>query len=168
MNNSYNMKTIPVLRSTMPQVGKIEWIGLRPIKKADLTEVTSAEITVESGLTGDHNARKGGKRMVTLIQREHIDLVASVMNKSVSPLDLRRNIVVSGINLLALHDQEISLGEGVVLKGTGYCVPCSRMEENLGPGGYNTMIGHGGITASVISGGSVAVGDPIAMNKVTS
>ena len=87
------------------------------------------------------------------------------MNKSVSPLDLRRNIVVSGINLLALHDHEISLGDGIVLKGTGYCVPCSRMEENLGPGGYNAMRGHGGITATVISGGKLAIGDPIAMHK---
>ncbi len=159
------MKTIPELKSTMPQVGKIEWIGLRPIKKADLSPVTSAEITVEAGLTGDHNARKGGKRMVTLIQKEHIDLVASVMNKSVSPLDLRRNIVVSGINLLALHDQEIKLGDGIVLKGTGYCVPCSRMEKNLGAGGYNAMRGHGGITATVISGGKLAVGDGISMHK---
>lgn len=162
------MKTIAVLKSTMPQIGKIEWIGLRPTRKADLTEVTSAEITVESGLAGDHNVRKGGKRMVTLIQKEHIDLVASVMNKSVSPLDLRRNIVVSGVNLLALHDQEISLGDGVVLKGTGYCVPCSRMEENLGAGGYNAMRGHGGITATVVSEGHVAVGDPITMHKVVS
>ncbi len=161
------MKTIPVLKSTMPQVGKIEWIGLRPVKKADLTSVPSAEITVDAGLMGDHNARKGGKRMVTLIQKEHIDLVASVMNKSVSPLDLRRNIVVSGINLLALHDQEISLGDGIVLKGTGYCVPCSRMEENLGAGGYNAMRGHGGITTTVISGGKLAVGDSIAMHKVS-
>ena len=161
------MKTIPVLKSTMPQVGKIEWIGLRPVRKADLTAVPSAEITVESGLTGDHNARTGGKRMVTLIQKEHIDLVASVMNKSVSPLDLRRNIVVSGINLLALHDQEISLGDGIVLKGTGYCVPCSRMEENLGAGGYNEMRGHGGITTTVISGGKLAVGDSIAMHKAS-
>jgi len=47
------MKTIPVLKSTMPQVGKIEWIGLRPVKKADLTSVPSAEITVDAGLTGD-------------------------------------------------------------------------------------------------------------------
>ena len=161
------MKTIPVLKSTMPQKGKIEWIGLRSKRRADLTEVSSVEITVEAGLIGDHNARKGGKRMVTLIQKEHIDLVESVMNRSVSPLDLRRNIVVSGINLLALHNQEISLGNGVVLKGTGYCVPCSRMEENLGPGGYNAMRGHGGITATVISGGHIAIGDLVTMHQVS-
>lgn len=148
----------------MPQVGKIEWIGLRPKKKADLLSVETATITVDSGLDGDHNKNKGGRRMVTLIQKEHIDLVAQVMGKAISPSDLRRNIVVSGINLLALHDQEIRLGNGVVLKGTGYCVPCSRMEENLGPGGYNAMRGHGGLTTTVISGGEIKLNDQVCLS----
>jgi len=151
----------------MPQVGKIEWIGLRPKKKADLLSVEAATITIDSGLNGDHNKNKGGKRMVTLIQKEHIDLVAQVMGKEISPLDLRRNIVVSGINLLALHDQEIRLGNGVVLKGTGYCVPCSRMEENLGPGGYNAMRGHGGLTTTVISGGEIKLNDQVRLSMDT-
>lgn len=161
------MKSINELKLSMPQVGKIEWIGIRPTKHAELQSVTDASITVESGLKGDHNKNKGGKRMVTLIQKEHIDLVANVMGKSVSPSDLRRNIVVSGINLLALHDQEIRLGDGVILKGTGYCVPCSRMEENLGTGGYNAMRGHGGLTTTVISGGDIKLNDPVALNIET-
>ena len=158
------MKSIAQLKLTMPQVGTVEWIGVRPKRKAVLNEVDSVAITVESGLVGDHNVNKGGKRMVTLIQKEHIDLVQSVMGKSVSPLDLRRNIVVSGINLLALHDQEFTIGDGVILRGTGHCVPCSRMEQNLGSGGYNAMRGHGGITATVVVGGTVDVGSYVALN----
>jgi len=85
--------------------------------------------------------------MVTLIQREHISAVASILKlDSLDPALLRRNIVVSGINLQALKKKEIQIGEAVLFV-TGNCPPCSRMEENLGAGGYNAMRGHGGVTA---------------------
>lgn len=159
------MKSIKELKATMPQTGKVEWIGLRPERKATLVEVESVAIGIESGLSGDHNTNKGGKRMITLIQKEHIDMIEKVLGRAVSPLDLRRNIVVSGINLLALHDQDFMIGNDIILRGTGHCVPCSRMEHNLGLGGYNAMRGHGGITATVVSGGELRLGDMVVLNK---
>lgn len=71
---------------------------------------------------------------------------------------LRRNIVVSGLNLLALKNKTFYLGTAT-LEYTGLCHPCSRMETTLGVGGYNAMRGHGGITARVIDFGTVAVCD---------
>ena len=68
--------------------------------------------------------------------------------------------MVSGINLLALKDKQFSIGE-VVLEFSGLCHPCSRMEEYLGPGGYNAMRGHGGINARIITGGVIHVGDAV-------
>jgi MOSC domain-containing protein YiiM len=79
---------------------------------------------------------------------------------SVNPALSRRNLVVSGINLLALADREFLIGT-VVLRGSGRCAPCSRMEEALGTGGFNAMRGHGGITALVVRGGIVRIGDPV-------
>ena len=85
------------------------------------------------------------------------------MKVEVTPDMLRRNIMVSGINLKALQDAKFKIGEDVILQGTGNCVPCSRMEEALGEGGYNVMRGHGGITSKVIQGGKIKYGDKISL-----
>ena len=150
------------LIETIPQTGKVVWIGIRTARKIDLTELQSVDCVKDSGLKGDHyTGRLGSKRQVTLIQQEHINAVASYLKvENLSPLLLRRNIVVKGINLLALKDKTFSIGD-VVLKYTGECQPCSRMEENLGPGGYNALRGHGGITAQIIKGGEISLNDEV-------
>ncbi len=154
------------LLRTLPQSGKVEWIGIRPEKKAPLTEVEAVKATTENGLEGDHYHGKSGNRQVTLIQAEHLEGVARMLGKAaVAPQLTRRNIVVSGINLLALHNTRFRIGSAV-LQGTGYCHPCSRMEENLGAGGYNAMRGHGGVTARVIEGGDISRGDEVRMVEV--
>jgi MOSC domain-containing protein YiiM len=152
------------LMDKFPHAGRLEWIGVRPKKREPLVELARAEAIAGGGLVGDHRAtaaRRGSKRQVTLIQAEHLEPVTRLMrSEPVSPAMLRRNLAVSGINVLALKDQVFTIGE-VVLEGTGPCEPCSRMEENLGPGGYNAMRGHGGITARIIEGGALHVGDPV-------
>ena len=124
--------------------------------------VTQADLDVEIGLLGDHYAsRMSRTRQVTLIQQEHIAAIASYLGlERIEPDRLRRNVVVSGINLLALKGQRLQLGSALLL-ATGECHPCSRMEEVFGPGGYNAVRGHGGITARIIGPGQVRVGDPI-------
>lgn len=155
------------LMETFPRTGKLGWIGLRPARRVLPLEVNHVEVIADHGLAGDRKAlNAGGKRQVTLIQREHLDAVAQLLGRdAVDPALLRRNLVVSGINLLALHDETFDIG-GVLFEGTGLCEPCSRMEENLGIGGYNAMRGHGGITARVISGGVIRVGDAVAYKKI--
>ncbi|MEL6133299.1 MAG: MOSC domain-containing protein [Bacteroidota bacterium] len=150
------------LMDTLPQVGEITWIGLRSARRAPLTVTQEAMIDEAEGLVGDHFVgKRSKKRQVTLIQAEHIAGVGSMLHRdAVDPGLLRRNIVVKGINLLALKDKQFQIGDAV-LEMTGLCHPCSRMEENLGPGGYNAMRGHGGITARVIKGGKIQMGDRI-------
>ncbi len=153
---------IKELINRLPQVGSLEWIGIRKMRKEPLTSLTEVKVTVEDGLDGDHfKAKFSTKRQVTLIQQEHLDGVASMLEKdSISPVLTRRNLVIRGINLFAIRDRKFAIGE-VVFEGTGYCHPCSRMEENLGPGGYNAMRGHGGLTAKVVSGGMIKLGDQV-------
>ena len=152
--------TIKQLIRKLPQQGQVEWIGIRPEKKAPLQVVETVAV-LANGLAGDHYAGRSGNRSITLIQAEHIEAITSLLHrKSIDPSELRRNIVISGINLLALKDREFKIGTAV-LKMTGLCHPCSRMEENLGDGGYNAERGHGGINACVISPGEIKLKDKI-------
>lgn len=155
------MQTLQDLIDCLPQQGIVEWIGIRPARQAPLQHVEQAELAVDLGLAGDRYASRGGKRQVTLIQAEHLSAVASMLGiDAITPETLRRNIVVRGINLLALKDKHFSVG-GATLAFTGLCHPCSRMEAALGPGGYNALRGHGGITARVLGGGIVKIGDTV-------
>lgn len=156
-------ETLQTLMGRLPQIGEVKWIGVRPAKRAAVEVLERVEADPEQGLVGDRYAGRSGKRQVTLIQWEHLPVVASVAGReNVDPARLRRNLAVAGINLLALKGRRFEIG-GAVLEYTGPCDPCSFMEETLGPGGYNAMRGHGGITARVIRGGAIALGDRVAM-----
>lgn len=203
------------LLDTLPQAGRVEWIGVRPVRGAAMVELDTAEVSPEHGLAGDrYDGRPGSKRQVTLIQYEHLLVIAACLGGShgrsanaaekvlpvatnqvpqelgdalsgantdpetgllpgsfresfpgVLPGVLRRNVVVSGMNLLALKGKTFRVGDAV-LRWTGLCHPCSKMEAALGPGGYNAVRGHGGITASVEAAGRFTVGDGVAMAAV--
>jgi MOSC domain-containing protein YiiM len=150
------------LLAVIPQAGRLEWIGLRPAPRAPVQAVESVCAEAGRGLIGDrYAASPGTKRQVTLIQAEHLPVIARLTgHAAIPPAWLRRNLVVSGINLLALADRPFRVGD-VLLEGTGLCQPCSRMEEVLGTGGYNAMRGHGGITARVVGSGELHVGDRV-------
>jgi MOSC domain-containing protein YiiM len=148
------------LMATFPRFGKVEWIGIRAERRSPVASVTQAAAIAGYGLAGDHYASKSnGKRQVTLIQAEHLEAVAKILCISEVRADaVRRNLLVSGINLRALRDRKFRIGT-ILLEGSGPCDPCSRMEEVLGIGGYNAMRGHGGITARILEGGVLKVGE---------
>lgn len=145
--------------------GSVDWIGLRPRRREPLQSVSEARALAELGLEGDHRTGKtpGSGRQVTLISREFIAQIEHFTGlEPIEPTTLRRNIVVSGINLNALRRQRFRVGEAV-FEATQLCHPCARMEEALGAGGVAAMLGHGGLCAKIIVSGVIRLGDAVSV-----
>jgi MOSC domain-containing protein YiiM len=123
--------------------------------------ITLPEVALlEAGLEGDRS--RAGKRALTLFQWEHLDVLASLLGRdTVAPELLRRNLHVAGLNLSSLRGALVRLGNEAVIEITGPCAPCSRMQQALGPGGYNALRGHGGWCARIVQAGPVRLGDSV-------
>lgn len=143
--------------------GKLEWIGLRSVRRGEVLVVESAEAVVDLGLEGDHRMKKtpGSARQVTLISSEYIQQICQhSRHQSIDPRLLRRNLVISGMNMNLLRYQRLQIGD-VIIETNALCHPCSRMDENLGKGGAAAMFGYGGLCAKIIQGGILRVGDDV-------
>ena len=157
------------LKQHFPCNGKVEWIGIRPSKGSAIVEKSCVNAVSDYGLEGDKaGQRAGGKRQVTLIQAEYIQVVHSLLPEmDISFADMRRNIAISGINLNALKNCKIQLGQAI-LEISGFCHPCSKLEARLGHGVFNAMRGHGGLTAKVIQDGKIKLGDQLRVLSIQS
>jgi len=139
--------------------GKVEWIGIRPKRKAPVESKESVNVDLDSGIEGDHPTV--ANRQVTIISKEHLKAVSSSLGmEKIDPAAARRNIVISGLDFESLENATIRIG-GVLLEVTGPCRPCKRMEENLGEGGRLAMAGKGGWTTRVVESGSINLGDTV-------
>ena len=171
--------SLRALTTNFAQAGQLNAIYCRPARGIMCVQNYSALAIAGRGLQGDRTALTisqnplGSNRQITLIQAEHIAVIAALMNKRFDPALLRRNLVISGINLLAakslFKDQPMHLMiNDVILEVTGLCEPCSKMEVSLGHGAYNALRGHGGVTARVIKGGELKQGDYVSCSIATS
>ena len=159
--------------------GRVEAIVVRPERNEPAQYVDAVQAEPGFGLIGDRRAQAkrtdlaARKRELTIIQAEHLPLIARWCGlEHIEATRLRRNLVISGVNLLAMKSPfadvrlEWQIGSDVCIEVTGPCDPCSKMEVELGSGGYNAMRGHGGVTAMVAVGGVIRVGDVVILKTV--
>ena len=159
------MKTLHELRAPPAIEGRVEAIVVRGRSRDPSRSITATEAIAGVGLADDRLGQLGAAelstRQVTLIQHEHLPVIAQLARSpAIDPVGLRRNLVISGINLVGLKNAQLRVG-AALLEIVGPCHPCSRMEEVIGPGGYAAMRGHGGMTARVLEGGAIRVGDAV-------
>ena len=126
-----------------------------------LVEVAKIECVAGSGIRGDrfYDYRDDYKGQITFFSLEVFEKLAlhfQLTNKSAG--DLRRNVVVSGVELNDLIGEEFSI-QGVRLRGTAHCKPCYWMNQAVAPGAEEFLQGNGGLRAQILGDGVIAVGD---------
>lgn len=144
---------------------RLEWIGLRTERRGPVVLVDSVTALAELGLEGDHRCEKipGSARQVTIISREYIEQIAEALTiPQIDPASLRRNLVISGMDMDLLRFQRLQIGEAI-FETSALCHPCSRMDAALGSGAKQAIMGRGGLCAKIVQTGRIAIGDEVVL-----
>jgi len=133
------------------------YIGRHGLGSANfpIREVESVECVAGRGLRGDRyfDHKENYKGQVTLFAQEVFDELCRALSlPEARPAALRRNLLVSGIDLNELIGRQFDL-QGVRLEGTEECKPCYWMDEALGPGAHEWLKGRGGLRCRILSDG---------------
>jgi MOSC domain-containing protein YiiM len=140
----------------MPSLERI-WIKRR--RRAPTEEVPHATLLAGSGIDG--NTDRGGRRQVTIVAAERWRELMAELGADIDPGARRANLLVSGVDLAESRGRLLRIGT-CELRVRGETRPCERMDEAL-PGLREAMRARwgGGVFAQVVTGGRIAVGDPV-------
>ncbi len=145
----------------MSGAGRVEAIWIKRMRRGPMDPAGSAALVADKGIVG--NANQGGKRQVTVIEREVFDLLRETLPDA-QPIMRRANFMVSGIRLAETCGHVLTLG-GVRILLQGETRPCYRMDEQC-PGLTAALDPEwrGGAFGIVLDSGEVRVGDAAALH----
>jgi MOSC domain-containing protein YiiM len=126
-----------------------------------LVEVPRIDCVAGHGIRGDrfYDYRENYKGQITLFSFEVFEkLVRNFGLTTKSPGVLRRNVIVSGVDLNELIGEEFAI-QGVRLLGTGHCKPCYWLDQAFAPGTEKFLEQNGGLRAQILTDGAIAVGE---------
>ena len=147
-------------------MGTVEGIYLAAEHELPTEPVERVRVVPGRGPEGDRYYRSGETnepgvgRDLTLIEAEAIEGLASENGIELDLGEARRNVVTRGIGLNDLVGKPFRVG-AVRCVGIEPCDPCRHLERLTKPGVLKGLAGRGGLRADVVSGGEIAVGDPV-------
>jgi MOSC domain-containing protein YiiM len=145
-----------------------------PKSAAPMDSHQSIELIAGVGIAGDRYATGKGfytgmsqwDAHVTLIQQEPFALLAAEHGVTLDPIELRRNLVTRGIDLLPLIGRRFRIGDQVILRARKPWPPCAHIVKLSGRTEiFQYLARQTGIGADVLVGGTVHVGDPIVIEE---
>ncbi len=125
-----------------------------------LQEVDRVECVAGQGIRGDRffDYKDDYKGQITFFSQEVFDsLRAKFPDVQKSPGVLRRNVIVSEVELKKLIGQEFSL-QGIRFLGTAHCKPCYWLDTAFAPGAEKALAGNGGLRAHILTNGCLTTG----------
>jgi MOSC domain-containing protein YiiM len=126
-----------------------------------LLEVSNVECVAGQGLRGDRyfDFRANYKGQITFFSAEVFEKLCTHFGIKDKPAGvLRRNVIVSGFDLLSLIGQEFEI-QGVRFRGTQHCAPCEWMNTAFAPGAEAFLKNNAGLRAQILTDGMVTTGD---------
>ena len=127
-----------------------------------MQESVEGRITIAAGLEGDFKGAKYPRRQITVLAREAWEAALHEIGQATLPWTARRaNFLVEGVRLPRAVGGIVRIGQ-VRLEVTGQNFPCLRMNEaHAGLLSALSKDWRGGVTARVLKGGDVALGDAV-------
>jgi MOSC domain-containing protein YiiM len=140
-------------------MGRLDAIWIKRVRRGKMDPVSHAELVAGKGIAG--NANQGGRRQVTIIEREVWAARTAAVHAQLDPAARRANLMISGLTLLQTRGRTLRIGNCVV-EIAGETKPCERMEE-AAAGLRDAMYPDwgGGAFAMVVKGGTIQVGDDV-------
>lgn len=150
--------------------GRIERIFTAPTAGAPMASRESVTALAGRGLEDDRYLRGEGTysrkpepgRQITLIEAEVLEWLEREHGIALPAEQSRRNLLTRGATLNDWVGRTFRAGE-VVLRGMRLCEPCAYLERITGKPVLAPLTHRGGLRAEILEGGTLRVGDPIAL-----
>lgn len=146
--------------------GRLIGIARRSGRRVRMQEIDAVEIAAGAGLEGDYKGTRFPRRGVTVLAREDWERALAELADLGGPVDMpwttrRANLLIENVRLPRARGAVLRIGS-VLIEVTYPTQPCRRMDE-----AHQGLLRalhpdwRGGITAKVVNGGTVRLGDAV-------